>query len=1128
MRKPQHPKSAKFLRKQLFHDLSCFKELESRISSLATNKERGDAFEVFAEAYFASQQKVQAGQIWPFEVTPLPIKQRFALDTERDLGVDGIFQTHLGQFHAYQVKFRTGRPNLTWDKLSTFMGLTDQVPQRVLLTNCDGLPSVLNERSGFYCIRGSDLDRLEPRDFKVIAAWLAGSYFPHKKKDPRPHQVEAMDSILHAFERHDRITTLMACGTGKTLVALWAAERMGCRRLIVFVPALALLRQTLHEWLKETHWEKVSYLCVCSDPTVERETDDVIIKQTDLDFPVSTDSDTVREFLEREYDGVKVVFSTYQSAQVVAEGMDNTASFELGIFDEAHKTAGRKGAKFAFALDDDNLPIKKRFFMTATPRHYNVRKKDKEGDSKLVYSMDVPEVYGPVAYKLWFSEAARRGIICNYKVIISVVTSKMVNDKVLSRGEVIVEGDPVKTSSVANQIALQKAVEKYDMRKIFTFHRTVASAKSFTSPGSEGVAIHLPGFETYHVSGSMHTVKRDKLMNAFREAGMALMSNARCLTEGVDVPAVDMVAFLAPKRSRVDIVQATGRAMRKESGKSTGYVLIPLFLELTTGESLEEAFDRAEFDEVWNVLQAMQEQDDVLADIIQQMKEERGRSGGYDDTRFREKVKFLGPDLSLDYLRESIIAACIEELGSTWDQRYGELITYREIYGHCNVPQSWPENPELGRWVSFQRYLRKKERLSGDRIRRLEKIGFTWDTKEAYWEEMFSALLAFSEVSGHCVVPYDWPKDPNLGTWVRVQRREWKKGRLRHDRFRRLKEVGFVFDPFQTKWEVMFLTLAEFKKKYGHCNVPQNWPDNPKLGNWVITQRQLKKKGQLSLSRIQRLDDTGFIWDTLDSIWELMFLALVEFRNKYGHCDVPKEWPKNQKLSNWVFANRKFFKVGELNKDRIRRLEKIGFIWDTRKAGWEEMFSALLQFKNTYDHCNVPDDWPDNPKLAKWVSHQRRFYRRGEIREERIRCLEEVGFIWNTREADWQEMFLTLQEYKNTYGHCNVPQDLPEDPKLGRWVSTQRQLYNKGRLREDRIWLLEQIGFVWNPHEISWDVMFSALIKFKKKHGHCRVPAKLPEHPRLSVWVGEQRRLLNEGKLREDRIRRLEKIGFHW
>ena len=229
----------------------------------------------------------------------------------------------------------------------------------------------------------------------------------------------------------------------------YGPQNNGCKNLLVLVPSLALVRQLLHEWLKETAWKRFTFMCVCSDPTVAKGADDLVVHQADLDFPVTTESVIVSRFLGKAFDGIKIIFSTYQSAQVVAEGLLVGAdgvrqTFDLAIFDEAHKTASREGTRFSFALEDTNLPIRKRLFFTATPRHYDIRKKDKEGDNALVYSMDKPKIYGPVVHTLSFAEAARRGIICDYKVVISVVTSAMVNDHLLQHGKVIVDGDTVK------------------------------------------------------------------------------------------------------------------------------------------------------------------------------------------------------------------------------------------------------------------------------------------------------------------------------------------------------------------------------------------------------------------------------------------------------------------------------------------------------------------------------------------------------------------------------------------------------------------------------------------------------------------------------------------------------------
>jgi predicted helicase len=154
------------------------------------------------------------------------------------------------------------------------------------------------------------------------------------------------------------------------------------------------------------------------------------------------------------------------------------------------------------------------------------------------------------------AEAVQRDIICNYKVVVPIVTSEMVTKSRLLNDEVMINGDTIRARQVANQIALQMAVTKHEVSKIITFHRSIASAASFTGPGSEGIHNHLSGFETFHVNGTISTSERESIMDEFRTAPKAVVSNARCLTEGVDLPAVDMVAFFMPKRSHVDIVQA--------------------------------------------------------------------------------------------------------------------------------------------------------------------------------------------------------------------------------------------------------------------------------------------------------------------------------------------------------------------------------------------------------------------------------------------------------------------------------------------------------------------------------------------------------------------------------------------
>lgn len=1053
--KSRHPAAARCLNNGLFEDLTTFAEMEARISALPTTKDIGDAFEVFAEAYLATQKIAQAQEVWPFDAIPLDQRKTLSLDTGRDMGVDGIYKTGDGELRAYQVKFRSRRPSLTWEELSTFMGLTDQVSQRVLFTNCEALPDLMRDRSGFVAIRGSDLDRLTPDDFVAMQQWLSGGQITLPRKQPRPHQQEALDAIASTLENNNRATVIMACGTGKSLVALWAAEQRASRTLLVLVPSLALLRQLLHEWLRETRWDNLAYLCVCSDPTVAKGVDDFFVHQADLDFPVSTDSSSVQRFLAQPFGGIKVVFSTYQSAHVVAEGMPTGAdgvkiAFDLGIFDEAHKTASRTGTQFSFALDDANLPITKRLYFTATPRHYDIRKKDREGDTQLVYSMDKPEIYGPVAHTLSFAEAARRDIICDYKVVISVVTSEMVNDQLLQHGEVLVAGDTVKARQVALQIALQQAVEKYGVSRIFTFHGTVKAARSFTSDDSDGIRQHLTDFRTLHVSGAMSTAARDNQMKAFRQADKAVISNARCLTEGVDVPAVDMVAFISPRKSKVDIVQATGRAMRKSPGKTFGYVMVPLFLEQAADETIAEALQRTGFDDIWELLTAMREQDDVLTDIIRVMRVEKGKTGGYDECRFRERVEVLGPSLSLEVIRGAITAECVEYLGTYWDERFGELIAYKEKHGHVNVPKTGLT--ALDMWVSQQRIYKRVGKILPEREKLLDQIGFDWNRDETEWNKRFNELVSYKLEYGHVNVPRDGSS--SLSTWVGTQRRNYKDHKLDVDKIKLLDNVGLDWDPFESRWNERFLELLEYKRTHGDTNVLAMVTE---LGNWVAKQRSGLNNGSLAADKKKRLDEIGFQWCPLDKKWEDKYNELVEYKARHGNLDVPQRSPTG--LGQWMSTQRKNMKSGTLTEDKKSKLEALGFSWNALDSVWDCRFLELLEFRDRNNHLRINRN--ELPELWQWTTVQRRLLKNGKIPPDRKNKLDEIGFAWSALEDKWEMMFNELLAYQASHGHVRVPSTFQD---LGPWVSSQRTYYKKKSLSIERIKKLDSIGFLWNMH----------------------------------------------------------------
>jgi len=418
--------------------------------------------------------------------------------------------------------------------------------------------------------------------------------------------------------------------------------------------------------------------------------------------------------------------------------------------------------------------------------------------------------------------------------------------------------------------------------------------------------------------------------------------------------------------------------------------------------------------------------------------------------------------LSADRLRR------LEALGVEWDpyaayweEMFARLVRYKERFGHCKVPKDSPEDSQLGHWVDKQRQLKGRDHLTAERLRRLEDLGFACDPFSERWEEMFASLVTFKEKTGSCDVPRGSPENVQLAIWAHTQRRLYTLGRLSSERVQRLTALGFEWDPLTAVWEEMFARLVRYKERIGHCNVPAKWPEDPRLRGWVGTQRNLKKHDRLSPDRLKRLETLGFLWNEIAAAWEEMFARLVQFKEHIGHCNVPQKWSEDSQLATWVGTQRQRRKGDAITADHLRRLDALGFQWDPLAAAWEEMFARLVQFKERFGDCNVPADWPEDPRLGRWVGNQRELRKHDRLSSDRLQRLGAFGFEWDARTATWEEMFARLVRYKERFGHCNVPAKWPEDQQLRRWIGNQRQFRKTKRLSRQRVRRLDNVGFDW-------------------------------------------------------------------
>jgi type I site-specific restriction endonuclease len=653
-----------------------------------------------------------------------------------------------------------------------------------------------------------------------------------------------------------------------------------------------------------------------------------------------------------------------------------------------------------------------------------------------------------------------------------------VDAELLRRGSTRVRRDEIQAKWVANQIAFKRAIEKTGASKVITFHSRVNLAEDFAGDDARGFKEHVKGFDVFHVNGSQNAADRKALLEGFKAAPKGLITNARCLTEGVDVPAVDMVAFVDPRKSKIDIAQAAGRAMRqsKATNKKLGYIVVPLFIEQKKGETEAEAFTRAGFDEVAEVLGAMLESDDDLVDTIEKMQEARGRGDKFNPRQLHEKIEVIGPAIDLGELTRSIDVEILDRLGTSWHRWYGLLKKFREETGHCRTAVDQViDGFKIGIWVNNQR--QNKDKLSQEQIRLLELLEFSWDPLAEQWEENYQALREFINSSGNrYVVQGTVFKGHNLGSWVNAQRLKKRRGQLTLEQINKLDSIHFSWEPISDQWNETFNALKSFKNKTGHCRITKSQSSEyANLGIWAHVQRTLKSK--LSTEQIIKLDSIGFSWDPISEKWEEAFEALKTFRKKVGHCRVARgQVIAGVKLGDWVSLQRRRLKNALMPKYQVDLLNSVGFSWNPASDNWEEAFTELVKFHKINGHCNVPQlKTQNNCNLGNWVSNQRK--NKSRLSPEQVRRLESLNFCWDTLSQQWEASFDELVKFHKREGHCRVVAKFVVNKiGLGMWVSRQRK--KRDQLSKDQLTRLDSLGFCWDPLAEQWEAYFDELVKF--------------------------------------------------
>ena len=672
-------------------------------------RDRGRAFEPLVTKVLRTDPLYRAhfAEVWPWNEWP-----------ERDgsdIGIDIVARRHDGGLAAIQCKCQdridkhhidsflsesqrriTGEPYVERYVFSTAMEWSDNAARAISHI----APPV--QRIDFFGLDGAAIE------WDAFLEDEAAPLATRPRKQLLPHQISALDDVLKGFRVSNRGKLIMACGTGKTLTALRIAERVaGLNGRVLFAaPSLSLLAQSMREWGADAE-SPLRAFAVCSDSRVGRNDGDST-RAYDMPIPATTDAEALFNAATPDASGrMTVVFTTYQSMQVIADAQElGLPAFDLVVCDEAHRTTGAhragEGSSFLLVHDDQKIRASKRLYMTATPRIYaeSAQLRARE-ENVYVASMDNEAQYGPEFHRLGFAQAVDAKLLSDYKVTILAMSEKQIardHQRLLAEGEAL--ADVGRVIGCLNGLAkvdpegLEFKDDPEPMHRAVAFSNTIKYSEHFVSlvereQDESALAERKLAIEGKHVDGKSGVLERDRLLSWLRDEASPdgrchVLSNARCLTEGIDVPALDAVLFLQPRKSQIDVVQAVGRVMRKVKGKEYGYVILPVVVP--SGDDPQLALDRNDaYSHVWQVLQALRSHDerfDAYVNKLDLNKSADGpisvigvgtkdKNGDDDDVRESAEARIAQGllDFDLGELRTAIVAQIVKRCG---ERRYWE------------------------------------------------------------------------------------------------------------------------------------------------------------------------------------------------------------------------------------------------------------------------------------------------------------------------------------------------------------------------------------------------------------------------------------------------------------------------
>lgn len=650
--------------------ISLIKEIDETYKT-EKQRDRGTRFELLAKAYFKTEPMYQRlyEDVWMLSDVP----EEYNIP-KNDTGVDLVAkERETGELVAIQAKYYGEDKTIQKSDIDSFLNEVGKkyYSKGIVITTTDkwgrNAEDALLERDKVI----SRISLTQLKDSQVD--WTAFKFSSpeqtkvKRKKSPRTHQIPAIKAVLDGFKTVDRGKLIMAPGTGKTYTSMAIAEEMakekdGVFRVLYLVPSIQLLSQTLRGWTADTNYQ-MDAIAVCSDKKVTKkesknEFEDITV--ADIGFPATTSKEKLLEYQSKidtsnSKGDFLTVFSTYQSIDVIIEAQkEGFYEFDLVVCDEAHRTTGstevgKEDSSFTKVHYDDNIKTAKRLYQTATPRVYGDAAKQKAQElSVVIADMDNPKLYGEEFYRIGFGDAISQGILTDYKVMVLAVDEEMIArqfQQMLANKDSELEFDDI-TKIIGCWNGLVRRANNSDvalgapMKRAIAFTGTIRESKLITDMFGHVVNQYLYqdieeheqqyNIEIDHADGSMNALQKNKKISWLKddvpEQTCRILSNARFLTEGVDVPDLDAIMFLKPRKSKIDIAQAVGRVMRKSPDKDYGYVILPI--GVPAGSDANSLLDNNEkYRVVWEVLNALRSLDERFDATINKLELNKKKPG---------------------------------------------------------------------------------------------------------------------------------------------------------------------------------------------------------------------------------------------------------------------------------------------------------------------------------------------------------------------------------------------------------------------------------------------------------------------------------------------------------------------